>query len=281
MSKNQLTEHQEQFIKDYYLKMGKKTMSREIGCSVKLITDFMEKNNLVVSDELKLSFRYINRPVKSSISQHDDFLRENYLKIPVKTMARMIGKSNSEITVFTRLRQLGLVIPKELAEKRKRESCFPKGHVPANKGKKVSEYMTADQIEKLKQTSFKKGNIPHNTAPEGDGAIRIRHDHENRGSNKTYKWIRLSLGKWELLHKQIWEQVNGPVPEGYCLWFKNQDSMDCRLDNLELITREENMKRNSVHNLPEDLKELVYIKGRLVKEINKQIKNQNHDTRNV
>lgn len=276
MEKRILTIEQQEFIRNNYLKMGKKTMSREIKLDSGVISRWMERNNLVVPEDLKKLFKYINRPVISSIAHHDEFLKENYLKIPVKTMARMIGKGNSEITVFTRLRQLGLVIPKELAAQRKKESCFPKGHVPVNKGLKLSEYMTAEQIEKVKQTSFKKGNIPHNTATEGDGAIRIRHDHKNRSGNRKYKFIRLSLGKWELLHKYMWEKENGPVPEGHCLWFKNQDSLDCRLENLELITREENMRRNTVHNLPEDLKDVLYAKGRLVKEINKHNKN-NHD----
>jgi len=270
MAKYILTEYQQQFIKDNYLKMGKKTMSKIIECGSGVIHRYMERNNLIVPEELKRKFLYINRPVISSISEYDDFLKENYLSIPLKTMARMIGRS--EITVRTRVRQLKLIIPKELAERRKKESCFPKGHVPVNKGLKLSEYMTAEKIEKVKQNSFKKGNIPHNTASEGDGAIRIRYDHKNRSGNRKYKWIRLSLGKWELLHKYIWEKENGPVPEGHCLWFKNQDSLDCRLDNLELITREENMRRNTVHNLPEDLKDVVYAKGRLVKEINKHLK---------
>ena len=56
---------------------------------------------------------------------------------------------------------------------------FPKGHIPANKGKKG--YMSPEQYEKCKATMFKKGTIPANHRPIGseridnrDGSILIK-----------------------------------------------------------------------------------------------------------
>src|SRR5690606_29239777 len=107
------------------------------------------------------------------------------------------------------------------------------GQEPPNKGKKQHEFMSAEGIERSKAGRFKKGNLPHNT--KYDGAERI--------SKEGYIEIRVSLGKYRLKHLVIWEAANGPLPDGYCLWFKDQDKKNITLDNLELITRAENRIR--------------------------------------
>jgi len=54
--------------------------------------------------------------------------------------------------------------------------------------------------------------------------------------------------RWRAVHLVEWERVNGQIPAGHALVFRNGDKTDIRLDNLELITRAALMKRNSVHN---------------------------------
>lgn len=109
---------------------------------------------------------------------------------------------------------------------------FEKGMRPHNFGKKVA---TSDKCYK---TTFKKGNLPHNT--KYDGCISIRKDN----SNKSYKFIRIDKGKWVLLHRHNWEKVFGPIPDGYLVVFRNGDTMNCDPGNLEIITRAENAMRN-------------------------------------
>ncbi len=93
------------------------------------------------------------------------------------------------------------------------------------------------------KTRFTKGHAPVQTL--FPGAITIRHE---RGRNKDYIryywYIRLE-DKWEKLHVYMWTLKNGPVPKGYIVVFKNKNSLDVRYENLEMITFEENMKRNS------------------------------------
>ena len=129
--------------------------------------------------------------------------------------------------------------------------------------------MSNEQFEKCKKTMFKKGQLPKNTFPN-DGVITIRHVHPDSNNTKSYKWIRISLGKWKLLHKHIWEHINGPVPKNHCLWFKDGNSMNCVIENLELITRAENARRN--HNkflaYPEELKSTI----KVISKINKKLK---------
>ena len=55
------------------------------------------------------------------------------------------------------------------------------------------------------------------------------------------------------MHQHLWENANGKIPKSHCLWFKDGDSLNCCLDNLELITREVNMYRNSRNNYPREI----------------------------
>lgn len=41
---------------------------------------------------------------------------------------------------------------------------------------------------------------------------------------------------WEYKHKVVWEAVNGPVPEGYCLIFADKNKENCSFDNLILVS---------------------------------------------
>lgn len=114
---------------------------------------------------------------------------------------------------------------------------FVKGEAPWNKG--VTGYMGANK------TSFKLGDMPASTLPAGTISKRLRHKEDkvdewyinidwkgNRKVNNSYKWYL-----WEVENQQ-------DRPIGYVLAFINGDQSDVRLDNLEMITRAENLFRN-------------------------------------
>ena len=46
------------------------------------------------------------------------------------------------------------------------------------------------------------------------------------------------------------------------------------IDRVELITRAELMRRNTRHNLPEEIKELVILKYRITRAINRRFKHE-------
>lgn len=43
-----------------------------------------------------------------------------------------------------------------------------------------------------------------------------------------------------LVHRLVWIAFNGPIPDGYECNHINEDKTDCRLENLNLMTRKEN-----------------------------------------
>jgi hypothetical protein len=155
--------------------------------------------------------------------------------------------------------KLGLKKTKEFMYMQAMRTSFKKGQMPANKGKKQTEYMSAEAIERTKATRFKKGGISRNTLH--DGIITIRHSSAKRG-RKPYKMIRISKGKWQELQKYNWQKVNGIIPKGMCLWCKNGDTLNCDPSNWEVITRAENVMRNSGSIHLKDGVVAVYILGK-------------------
>ena len=141
-------------------------------------------------------------------------------------------------------------------------SRFQKNHVSFNTGKKWDDFMTIQGKANSLRTTFKKGNLPKNTLH--DGMITTRTDSKTK---RTYKFIRIALGKWQMLHVYNWEQVNGKLPKDKILAFKGSTD-DCSLDNLILITRAENMKRNSIQRYPEEIKQTIRVLTKLKKTIN-------------
>ena len=50
------------------------------------------------------------------------------------------------------------------------------------------------------------------------------------------KDVKYPIDNWRMLHRQVWEEANGPIPEGCNIVFLNGDKTDVRLDNLALMT---------------------------------------------
>ena len=112
---------------------------------------------------------------------------------------------------------------------------YQKGHPPGNKGKKQEEYMSPEAIERVRKTQFRKGDRPVNELPVGSVVV----------NSQGYKMRKKQMGgtlreRWEFLHRAVWEEHNGPVPQGMAVTFKDSDKLNCDIDNLVLVTKGEN-----------------------------------------
>lgn len=91
---------------------------------------------------------------------------------------------------------------------------FQPGHTPANKGKPMSP----EQYERCKETMFKKGQVPPNHLNVGeythttDGYL-IRKIRE-QGTQRE---------RFEFVHRAVWEEHNGPIPDGKMVSFLDGD----------------------------------------------------------
>jgi len=151
---------------------------------------------------------------------------------------------------------------------------FPKGHVPANKGVKRPPGWAPGR---MRETQFKKGHFPANRDPDYYvlGALRINAD--------GYIDMRVSFEPgakgWRTLHRILWEDAHGPVPPKHCLIFKDGDRLNVELANLVLISQRDNMRRNSVHNLPKELAQVLQLNGALKRKINRRLQGAGDQSR--
>ena len=95
--------------------------------------------------------------------------------------------------------------------------------------------MSPEAIEKTRATRFRKGDRPANELPVGSVVVN------SCGYKLRKRQMEGSLyERWEFLHRAVWEEHNGQVPEGMVVTFKDSDRLNCDIDNLILVTRGEN-----------------------------------------
>lgn len=103
---------------------------------------------------------------------------------------------------------------------------FEPGNVPHNKG----QHFAAPGSEK---GWFQPGDDPYNTVPVG--TVLMKSD--------GYLWKKLEAepkagrNNWKQLHRIIWEEANGPIPDDCILVFRDQNRENCTLENLALVGR--------------------------------------------
>ena len=237
MPKTILTAANIRYIKENRLEMSGTNMATHFGMNKGVVNRYMRMNGLAVSKDLHYSFISKGQSGKTTSNEATDkILNEFYLTVPLKALGRQIKRSST--FVKGRLEQLGLVIPAELIEERKKNGRFKKGDSAFNAGRKQTEYMSPEAIAITKAFRFKKGNVPPNTRSDGEFSDRMDK------SGYTYRYIRTGLSKWELYHRVVWEQSNGTIPSDSLITFRDGNRLNVTIANLEIITKSENATRN-------------------------------------
>ena len=189
-----------------------------------------------------------------------EYLRINYADISTKEIATKLNLSLS--CVYNKAYDLCIYKSAEYIAKNCRtitpnkQTQFGKGHEPWNKGKKGLQIGG-------QQTQFKKGIVPYNIKPVGYQSMR-----------DGYLVERTEKG-FEFVHVLLWKKHYGAIPKGKFVVFKDRNRKNICIENLEIIDRAENMRRNSYLNLPEPLKEIINIKKSVSRQITEYGKKQN------
>ena len=192
-------------------------------------------------------------------------------KVFSKDIATMLGRTLQQ--VYNKARAMGLRAPMErlrmagkigMQHPKSIATRFHKGHIPQNKGKKVSP----EVYEKMSPTMFKKGHISENKREVGAERVNV------------YGYIEIKVAEpnvWRLKHRIVWEQHNGAIPPGYNVQFKNHNTQDCRIENLYLISKAEQMRNENslIAKYPKELQDVIRLKGVVNRQIHKHQKNQN------
>jgi len=191
-------------------------------------------------------------------TQADDAqLRSLYATHRLAGIAEVMGRSIS--SVANRRVKLGLT---RTAEQQARigNGCFKAGQKPWNAGMKGWQ-----ACGRSTETQFKLGKKPSNTW-RPIGAERVSKDGilarkvADTGDKKA---------DWRMVHVMIWEAENEPLPDGYIVIFKDRDRANLTPENLEAITRAENMKRNSIDRYPPEYRQAAIRLGWFKRKINK------------
>lgn len=131
------------------------------------------------------------------------------------------------------------------------EHRFKPGQTSWNKGKKGWQ-----AGGRSAETRFKPGTI------NGSAADRLKPVGFERVTDDGILQRKIRADgpphrRWQSVHEIIWEEHNGPRPAGHLVVFKDGNRHNFSPDNLELITRAENCRRNSIHNYPPELKHAI------------------------
>lgn len=207
-------------------------------------------------------------------------MRRRYPREPTEALARDLRRSVA--AVYARADILGLsksatyLASPAACRLRRGDNVgaafrFKKGQVPFNKGLRRPGWHAG----RMKETQFKKGML------NGEAARRFK----PIGSMRTcdgylYRKIADTPGvpwtrNWKQEHYLVWEAAHGPIPAKHIVAFKNGDRTDIRLDNLELIARSDLMARNTVHNLPAPLPQVIQLLGAVKAQITRKTRKAN------
>lgn len=203
-------------------------------------------------------------------------LLEQYPDTPTRILARSLGRSESAI--YGRAAIMGLkksdayVDGPDACRLRRGDNVgaacrFLPGHVPANKGLRRPGWAPG----RMAQTQFKRGAKPHTWKPIGSTRLTKDGYLQRKVSDTGYP-----PRDWVGEHILIWQQAHGPVPKGFAVAFKDGNKAHLDLDNFELISRRELMRRNTIHNYPSELADVIRLGASLKRQIRKIDEEQNH-----
>ena len=197
---------------------------------------------------------------------------------PTAAIARDLGLS--EHAVYSKAHDLGLRKgpafrawqaernrERARTDARIRAVLFHPGHVPANKG--IKGWQSGGRS---RETWFKRGQVSRRWDPEiyivgalrvtSNGVLQIKVATGARG------WVGLAQYEWAMHHR------GRLPPRGRVLRHRNGDAHDCAIGNLELVTCAENIRRNSIHNLPRPLARVILLQGALHRELRRRTERQ-------
>lgn len=169
-------------------------------------------------------------------AEHIRFVKQHKNK-PRKDICILFNKKFNETVGLSSIKNL--CSRNDIVSDVENRGYFKKGSVPYNKGKKLDKGPNI--------TSFKKGFIPANTKPVG-------YERVNRDG---YIEVKIKEGRdgFRLKHRFNWEKVNGAIPKNCIIRFKNNDKLNCDIDNLFMVTQAEHALLNKI-NYANDIEEL-------------------------
>lgn len=181
----------------------------------------------------------------------------------------MFGVSNN--TIRNHAKWLGIKKTKAYRSQQNKATQFHKGDAPFNKGVPRKEWCSPEGLAIVEATQFKKGQRSHNEYPLGTDIVRC-----DTGAvyTKVSMDAKTARQRWKPKHHVVWSERNGKIPPGCTVAFRDGDKLNFSPDNLELINKNELLRRN--FNVPLEIRQLYGLKGALTRKINSTSKTKDN-----
>lgn len=196
------------------------------------------------------------------------YLCKHYADTPTRDIAQHLARS--ERSIYSKAGQLGLkksaeFLASAMSGRLKTNSTLGKSsrfkprQTPWNKG---THFISGGRSA---EHQFKPGRRPWNHHPIG---------HE-RLSKDGYLQIKMTdtgitRHDYVFVHRMVWETEHGAIPADHVVIFKDGNKKNIDISNLQCLIRAELMAKNTVHNLPKPLADLVQLRGAITRQINKR-----------
>ncbi len=266
MSKRRLwAQHEIEAVRERYNRDGAQQIADDLGRSLMAVYSLAKKLNLAKGQR---------GPRQVWSTREKEIVRSRYPHEPTQKIADDIGRSLD--SVYRLANKLKLAKTEEYLASP--DACrlrrgdnigaqyrFKKGQTPPNKGVKRPGYAPG----RMAETQFKKGNAT-NWMPLGSTRLIDGYVYRKVSDIRNVSHMR----NWVPESRLIWEAVNGPMPPGHVLKYVNGDRADNRIENLTLLSRADLARRNSVHNLPPELKKAIHTLGTLKRRIRREEQNR-------
>lgn len=213
--------------------------------------------------------RGINRPKWRPLPWELELVRRNFATSRTADLAAALGVAYHQVAKLAD--RMGLRKSEEWLNgpdggrtdgKRGLGTRFQPGQPGWNKGLQLGS-------DWCKATQFKPGQRPRNHLPIG--SLRVQ--------SSGYLQIKLTdtgypPRDWVMYHRHVWEQAHGPIPAGrlvvFCDGRQRVEPAEITLDVLECVTRQEHMRRHTVHQYGPEIAELVHLRGRITRQIKRR-----------
>ena len=176
----------------------------------------------------------------------DRTLRVLYPEFSARHIAQVLGRTKAAVKGRTNM--LGL-------RKSANSGRFKPGHVG---------YVAPKGTRNSPRTEFKKGNKPQTWVPIGSETTDREGYLKRKVSDERTEASRFN---WRFVHRMVWEEHHGPIPRGHKIVFRDGNKQNIVIENLELVTYREAMRRNTIQRYPADLVQTMQLLGKVRKRI--------------
>lgn len=162
-----------------------------------------------------------------------EFVRDNSWGVSSREMADMVNEKFGTDFTQTMMKQFR----QRHGIKSGCTGWFQKGHPPGTKGKTLEEICKGDpeKLARIRAAQFRKGEPPMNELPVGTVVVNSYGYKIRKRAMEGTQWER-----WEFLHRAVWEENHGPIPDDMVVTFLDSNKLNCDISNLVLVTKAEN-----------------------------------------